>query len=128
LKLSIEIDGKGYEVEVEVQEDRGSRFMRGYVPPYAPAERVTLPAPAPSSSPTRSQVADDKVCRSPMAGIVVRVNVQTGQQIQTNDILMVLEAMKMETNITAPVTGRVKAVNVQAGDSVQVQQVLVEFE
>jgi methylmalonyl-CoA carboxyltransferase small subunit len=63
-----------------------------------------------------------------MAGIVVRVNVQIGQQIQFNDVLMVLEAMKMETNITAPVTGRVKSVDVSAGDAVQVNQVLVQFE
>ncbi len=53
---------------------------------------------------------------------------QPGQSLQTNDPLMVLEAMKMETNITAPVAGRVKSVNVSAGESVQMGQVLVEFE
>lgn len=130
MKLKIEIDGKGYEVDVDVQEDNDPRFMHGYVPPYAPVERVTVPpSPMPqSASPKGSAPSDDKVCRSPMAGIVVRVNVQVGQQIQSNDVLMVLEAMKMETNITAPVTGRVKSVDVNAGDAVQVNQVLVQFE
>jgi methylmalonyl-CoA carboxyltransferase small subunit len=128
VKLKIEIDGKAYEVDVEVQEERDPRFMSGYVPPYAPVERVTVPPPAPAAPSPSSPVSDDKVCRSPMAGIVVRVNVQPGQEIQLNDVLMVLEAMKMETNITAPVTGRVKSVNVQAGDAVQVNQVLVQFE
>ena len=72
--------------------------------------------------------AEDKVCRSPVAGIVVRVNAQLGQQIQANDPLLVLEAMKMETNITSPVAGKVKAINANVGDGVQVGQVLVEFE
>jgi methylmalonyl-CoA carboxyltransferase 1.3S subunit len=130
VKLKIEIDGKGYEVDVDVQEDHDPRFMRGYVPPYAPVECVTVPPPAMlQTAPANASVpSDDKVCRSPMAGIVVRVNVQIGQQIQFNDVLMVLEAMKMETNITAPVTGRVKSVDVSAGDAVQVNQVLVQFE
>ena len=58
----------------------------------------------------------------------MRVNAQTGQQIQANDPLLVLEAMKMETNITSPVAGKVKAINANVGDGVQVGQVLVEFE
>ena len=73
-------------------------------------------------------VADDKVCRSPIAGLVVRVIAQPGQQVDVNDPLMVLEAMKMETNITSPVKGKIKAINGSAGDAVQINQVLVEFE
>jgi len=42
--------------------------------------------------------------------------------------MIVLEAMKMETNVTAPVAGKVKSVNVQPGDAVKVNQILVEFE
>ena len=45
---------------------------------------------------------EEKVCRSPVSGIVVRVAAQVGQSLQAGDILLVLEAMKMETNITAP--------------------------
>ncbi len=73
-------------------------------------------------------MSEDKVCRSPVAGVVVRVNAQVGQQIQANDPLLVLEAMKMETNITSPVAGKIKAINAGVGDGVQVGQVLVEFE
>jgi methylmalonyl-CoA carboxyltransferase small subunit len=51
-----------------------------------------------------------------------------GQQIQVGDGVLVLEAMKMETDITAPVAGKVSKVNVQVGDSVKGGQVLVEFE
>jgi methylmalonyl-CoA carboxyltransferase small subunit len=73
-------------------------------------------------------VDKDKVCASPIAGMVVRVSAQVGQSIQANDVLLVLEAMKMETVITSPVAGKVARVNVNAGDAVQPGQVLVEFE
>jgi methylmalonyl-CoA carboxyltransferase small subunit len=73
-------------------------------------------------------VADEsKVCRSPIAGVVVRISAQIGQAIQANDVLVVLEAMKMETVITSPVAGKVARVIVNAGDPVQAGQVLVEF-
>jgi methylmalonyl-CoA carboxyltransferase small subunit len=73
-------------------------------------------------------VNEDKVCRSPISGIVVRITAQVGQQIQVGDPVLVLEAMKMETDITAPVAGTVRQLNVAVGDSVQGGQVLVEFE
>jgi methylmalonyl-CoA carboxyltransferase small subunit len=73
-------------------------------------------------------VDETKVCRSPVAGVVIKVNVAAGQAIQANDQLLVLEAMKMETNVTAPVSGKVKSVRVAQGDSVKVHQVVVEFE
>ena len=58
----------------------------------------------------------------------MKLNIQPGQILQTNDLMMVLEAMKMETNITAPVAGKIKKINVAQGDGVKVNQVLVEFE
>lgn len=73
-------------------------------------------------------VNEAKVCRSPVAGVIVKLNVQPGQTLQTNDLMMVLEAMKMETNITAPVAGKIKTITVAHGDGVKVNQVLVEFE
>ena len=71
---------------------------------------------------------ESKVCRSPFAGTVVQVSAQAGQTIQVNDVLLVLEAMKMETVITAPIAGKVAKINVNVGDAVQQGQVLVEFE
>ncbi len=71
---------------------------------------------------------EDKVCRSPINGIVVKVAAQVGQNIQTGDTLLVLEAMKMETNITAPVAGKISKINVAGGDTVAAGQVVVEFE
>jgi len=59
--------------------------------------------------------------------VVTRVSAQVGQSIQVNDVLLVLEAMKMETVITSPLAGKVARINVNAGDAVQAGQVLVEF-
>jgi methylmalonyl-CoA carboxyltransferase small subunit len=133
LKLIITIDGKAYEVDVEVAEDDRSPSL-GPVPyyPASPAVVPSTPSPAPLPAPGApappGNVDESKVCRSPIAGVVVRVNAQVGQQIQVNDTILVLEAMKMETNITAPVSGKIKAINAQPGDAVQAGQVLVEFE
>jgi methylmalonyl-CoA carboxyltransferase small subunit len=74
-------------------------------------------------------VADEgKICRSPIAGTVAKIPIQVGQTIQVNDVLLILEAMKMETVITAPIAGKVAKINANVGDFVQSGQVLVEFE
>ena len=128
MKLRITVDEKTYEVDVEVAED--DRAPAGQSHAYIPAAPTALPSapPTPRAAAPESQVAEDKVCRSPVAGVVVRVNAQPGQQIQANDPILVLEAMKMETNITSPLAGKVKSINAGVGDGVQVGQVLVEFE
>ena len=127
MKLKLTVDGKLYEVDVDVAESE--QPQPGYVPPAGPLRRDP---PLGTAPPARSQgetVADEgKVCRSPISGVVVRVSAQVGQEIQVNDVLMVLEAMKMETTITAPIAGKIAKVNAQAGDPVQVKQVLIEFE
>lgn len=131
MKLTIAIDGKNYEVEVELPEQElGPRAYPAYVPPTTPTATVVQSlAPDLRTAAGGVAVADEaKVCRSPIAGVVIRVNAQEGQQLQPHDLLMVLEAMKMETNVTAPVGGKVKAINVQPGDAVQKDQVVVEFE
>ena len=54
--------------------------------------------------------------------------VQVGQTVKENEVLMVVEAMKMETVITSQFEGKISKINASVGDSVQVKQVLVEFE
>ena len=128
MKLKLTVDGKVYEVEVEVAEPESPH--PGYVPP---SSQTRVPAAAPGAAPpaqpaSATPVDESKVCRSPITGVVVRVSAQVGQSIQANDVLMVLEAMKMETLITSPVAGKVAKVNAAVGDPVQGGQVLVEFE
>ena len=134
MKLQIGIDSKSYEVEVEIAEDDAAPKPH-YIPPRQTATVVTAAAPAGAPKANASAAATDqgpvdegKVCRSPIAGMVTRVNVQPGQQIQATDLLLVLEAMKMETNVVSPVSGKVKKVTVGQGDGVQLNQILVEFE
>lgn len=133
MKLKLTIDNQVYEVEVEVAEPEPTP---AYLPPMpfgharVPASPTTPTAPpgASGSGSGTAAVADEsKVCRSPFAGTVSRIAAQVGQAIQTNDVLLVIEAMKMETVITAPNSGKIAQINVQAGDAVQQGQVLVEF-
>jgi biotin carboxyl carrier protein len=121
LKLKVTIEGKTYEVEVEVLDE---------------AEGLQEPEPkpaAPAASPrTLSQNnawnSEGTISRSPVMGLVVRVNVQPGQAVAAGELLAVLEAMKMETNIVAPRAAKVKAVHIAAGEAVKLNQILIELE
>jgi len=133
VKLKITVDGKRYEVDVEVAPPEHPILGVGGYVPMSPV-RVPAPPPGPpppplpGAAPAGPPVNEEKVCRSPIAGIVVRLNAQAGQQIQVGDPVLVLEAMKMETDITAPVAGKIRTITVAVGDSVQGGQVLAEFE
>lgn len=131
MKLQIGIDGKTYELDVEVIEEDHAPRPRSLVSPYsATPTTITLApcAPAPVAGADDGSVVESKVCRSPVSGVVIRINVQVGQELQPNDLIMVLEAMKMETSVTAPFAGKIKAIKAVQGDGVKVNQVLVEFE
>ena len=128
LKLRITIDGKGYDVEVEILDAEGSAPE---YPPYPPASAAYVAAnPAEVAvAPKVSEVAfSDKECRSPVTGMVIKIEVSPGQMVQANDVVMVLESMKMEMQITAKQAGVVKSVTVTQGSAVKVNQLLVEFE
>lgn len=127
MKYKLTVDGKTYEVDIEATEQEAQR----------PAISPTVPTGSTAAAPPAAAVpvggegpaADEsKVCRSPIAGVVVKVSAQVGQAIQANDVLVVLEAMKMETTITSPVAGKVTKVHVAVGDPVQSGQIVVEFE
>jgi methylmalonyl-CoA carboxyltransferase small subunit len=128
MKLKITIDSKNYEVDVEVAEPEPAgappRFHQTVESSAARTAVAVAPAPPIDSHP----VVEDKVCRSPVSGLVASIIAQPGQTLQIGDGLLVLEAMKMETQVTASAAGKVAAIRVKAGDSVQAGQVLVEFE
>ena len=127
MKLKITVDSKQYEVDVEVAESEvpGGRASHQMV--ESAAARTTV-ATAPAPPMESSSVVESKVCRSPVSGIVASVAAQPGQTLQVGDVLLVLEAMKMETQVAAHVAGKVAAIKVKAGESVQSGQILVEFE
>lgn len=129
MKLKIGIDGSDYVVDVEVLED--DELAPSYLPPHGEpttVRPVSLPVAGTEAPPVEEGVDEAKVCRSPVAGVVVKVNVRPDQQLQADDLIMVLEAMKMETHITAPIAGKIKRITAGEGDGVKMHQVLVEFE
>ena len=135
MKLRLTIDGKVYEVDVEVLEDAGQH--PGLLRPADSSPRVApvadpalnkAPSAAPRPAASAGSANEEKVLRSPISGVVVRVPVQVGQTVKANDELVVLEAMKMETVIASQCAGKISKVHAVAGAPVQAQQVLVEFE
>lgn len=129
MKLRITIDSKVYEAEVEILEPEESAPE---YPAYPAAAPSFVPAALPDPVSTSMQAADgansENECRSPVTGMVIKVNVEPGQAVQPEEIVAVLESMKMEMQITAPRAGVVKNVLVSPGSSVKVNQLLVEIE
>ena len=125
MKLQITVDGNTYEVEVEVLEEDQGALQSSYTHPSPPP---IVPGALSYGQIDGEDLADKKACHSPVTGLVIKVNVQPGQHVQPNHLMMVLEAMKMETNLMAPCAATVKTVTVAPGDSVKLNQVVIEFE
>ena len=124
MRLQVVIGGEVYEVEVEDAEDDAT--PRRTSSPVEPIQSAVLPTvPMPGSDLGED---DGKVYRSPVAGLVVQVRVEPGQEVKVGEVMLVLEAMKMETYIVATNSGRVKLVHVVAGAAVRLNEVLLEFE
>jgi len=127
VKLRITLNDKTFEVDVEVAEADTAALPPAY--PIGSAVLSGSVASAPPAPVAHDAAVDEaKVCRSPVSGIVVRLIAQPGQNLQVGDPLMVLEAMKMETAITAPNAGKVVKIRVGPGDGVKAGQILVDFE
>jgi methylmalonyl-CoA carboxyltransferase 1.3S subunit len=124
LKRQIVINGKTYEVEYDATDENSSPSS----PSIKPAQSIVLPTPQVPRSSGAPDIDESKVCRSPVAGIVARVNVEAGQSVQAGEIVVVVEAMKMENNLAAAVAAKVNSVKVKVGDTVKVSQIVVEFE
>lgn len=132
-KLRITVDGKTYEVEVEIL---GSSIA-SVTPVAAPALQaapapvaaapVAAPAPAPKAAAPAPVAASagDVVC--PLAASISSVAVKEGQAVKAGDLLVMLEAMKMNTPVNATKDGTVTKVYVAAGQSVQEGEPLVSM-
>jgi len=125
LKLRITIAGNTYEADVEVLDEEETAAP--YVPPPAPMYVPTASFTA-SAGATFDNDASDGIRRSPVTGLVIRVPVTAGQAVEAGELLLVVEAMKMETLVTAPRCGTVLKVHVEPGNSVKVNQPLIELE
>ncbi|SMP67495.1 Biotin-requiring enzyme [Neorhodopirellula lusitana] len=122
-KLRITVDGKPFEVTVErIDSDEPTRPQTGAIPGPAPAAAPVKRADAPRP------VLQAGAISSPMAGVVLSVDVQKGHDVTRGQVLLILEAMKMENQIVAPADASVANLHVKAGDSVTEGQLLVELE
>lgn len=115
---TITVNGSVYEVTVE--EGTGSAAAK------APVSKTAAPAAAPKAAPKSSGAGAVKVT-APMPGKILKVNVSNGQAVKKGDLLIVLEAMKMENEILAPQDGTVASVDTSAGSSVEAGDVLVSL-
>ena len=108
----VNVNGNVYEITLEIIDKEEIK--------NTPA----APAPSAPTAPTAPASSGSVTINSPMPGTILKVNVANGQAVKKGDVLMILEAMKMENEIMAPADGTVASVNVQAGASVDSGAVL----
>lgn len=140
MKYVATINGKRYEVEVEKVDAYKSLDRNGVAAPKAPvlaasAPRAAAPAPAPAApapaaapaapAPAAAPAAGGTTVEAPMPGKVLSVKAAVGQAVKFGEPLVIMEAMKMETEIVAPADGTVSQVLVNTGDSVDTGAAMV---
>jgi len=128
-KLKITLEGKAYEVTVELLEDTGSASIPRSSSVQAPlAQPVAVPVgvvPPPAAVPV-AEGCTTVIC--PMAGLVFKCLVKPGDQVSVNQTVIVLDAMKMETPVVSPTSGTVRVVLVKEGDAVDEGHSLLQIE
>lgn len=142
MKYVATINGKKYEVEVEKLEAYKSLDRNGVAAPAAPvlpasapvqrpaapAPVAAAPAPAPAAAPAPAPAAAPAgatTVEAPMPGKILNIKVSEGQAVKFGEVVVIMEAMKMETEIVAPADGTVSKILVKAGDSVDTGAALV---
>lgn len=130
-KYKITVDGTAYTVEVE---DLGAGAPAGAVAPApaaaapAPAPVAAAPAPAaaaPAAAPAPAAGGAGAPVTAPMPGKILRVAVSVGAPVKNGDLVLVLEAMKMENEIFSPADGVVKEIRARDGETVNTGDVMM---
>jgi glutaconyl-CoA/methylmalonyl-CoA decarboxylase subunit gamma len=131
-KFLIKVNGNQYEVEVEEVKDNSVAVKPVEASKAAPVAAPAAPvAPAPKAAVQERTVttpAGATTRTSPMPGTILKVNVSAGDAVKKGQVLLILEAMKMENEIVAPKDGKIASVNVEKGKPVNVGDVLVSIE
>ena len=118
-KYRVTVNGSLYEIEVEEMD--ASAVSAAPAAKAAPAPVAAAPVAAAPVAPAPAAGAQIK---APMPGNILDVKVTAGQSVKKGDVLVILEAMKMENEIQAPCDGKVTGVNVRKGDTVETQALL----
>ena len=116
-KYKVNVNGTAYEITLEVVDEKEVAS--------APAAPVPAPAAAPAPAAPAAAPAGAETVKSPMPGTILAVNVTAGQTVKKGDVLVVLEAMKMENEIQAARDGVIASVAVTKGATVETGAVLV---
>ena len=126
MKYKVTLNNRVYEVEVEQGEamlvDEYELAAPAAPAPVAAAAPVVAAAPAAAAAPV--SVAAGEPVKSPMPGNILKINVTQGQQVNEGDVIMVLEAMKMENEIVATRSGTIAQIAVSKGAVVETGAVL----
>ena len=145
MKYVATINGKKYEVEVEKLEAYKSLDRNGVaapaapvLPASAPVQRPAAPAPAPvaaapapapapaaAPAPKAAAPAGATTVEAPMPGKILNIKVSEGQAVKFGEVVVIMEAMKMENEIIAPADGTIIKTEVQQGSAVQTDDILV---
>jgi len=134
-KFMINVNGNEYEVDVEEVTAGGSRPARAQAAPQpkAAAKPAAKPASKPAAKPAEAKKevvvsAGAEIVESPMPGSIFKIEVAEGDTVQSGDVLLILEAMKMENEILAPKDGVVASINTTLGAAVNTGDKLVVIE
>lgn len=120
MRLKVTVNDVPYSIEVEVEEEETHGL--GAIVIGGGGGSAVLPTTASVQAASANSVV------APLAGSVFKILVEVGDEIEAGQVLVVLEAMKMETEITAPKSGKVAAILVEKGTAVQGGQPLIDLE
>ena len=122
MKYKVTLNGRTYEVEVEHDTAMIVDEYEAYAPaPAAPVAAPVAAAPAaaaPAAAAAPVVTGNGETVEAPMPGTIVNVLVSAGQKVNAGDVLVIIEAMKMENEIPATCDGTIASINVNKGDSV----------
>ena len=129
MKYKVTLNNRTYEVEVEAGEAMLVDEYEAYAPaapaPVAAAAPAAAPAAAAPAAPAGAALAAGEVVKSPMPGNILKINVSNGQKVNEGDVLVILEAMKMENEVVATKAGTVAQIVVAKGAVVETGAPLV---
>ena len=114
-KYKVNVNGTSYEIEIELMSETEASSVKSAAP---------APAAAPTAAPAPVAAGEGEKISSPMPGTILDIKVNVGDTVKKGQVLMILEAMKMENEIMAGADGTVTAIGVTKGASVQTGDML----
>ena len=117
-QANVTVNGKAYDVEIVGREPK--KVTPAAKPAAAPATapKAAAPAAAPKAAAPAAAAGEGTPFKAPLPGTINDIKVAVGQQVNVGDVVLILEAMKMENEITAEKAGTITSITVNKGDSV----------